>query len=126
MTDYQRIYWEKLNSGQLWLQFCPHCQKFIFYPRESCPSCLLPLLEWRPVSGQGRIYSYTIVYVSALPEFQAEVPYIYALVELSEGIRMATNLIDCALDQIRIDLPVTLTTIVKEGKVLPVFRPNQL
>ncbi|MCX5779706.1 MAG: OB-fold domain-containing protein [Firmicutes bacterium] len=123
MTDYQRIYWEKVDSGQLWLQFCPNCQKFVFYPRELCPFCLQAHLEWRPVSGTGKVHSYTIVYVSALPEFQDKVPYLYALVELDEGVKMSTNLIDCSLDQVQVDLPVIFTTMKREGKTLPVFRP---
>jgi uncharacterized OB-fold protein len=124
MTDYQYTYWEHLQSGQLWLQFCPRCDKFVFYPRELCPYCLQSHLEWRALSGQGKVYSYTIIYVSALPEFQDKVPYIYALVELAEGVRIPTNLIDCPLDQVRVDLPVLLTTINRAGRTLPVFRPS--
>lgn len=122
MSDYKQIYWDKLADGSFSLQFCPHCNKYIFYPREICPYCLEHELEWKPVSGQGTIYSYTIVHVSALPEFKDKTPYIYALVELAEGVRIPSNLIDCHLDEVRVGMPVMLTYIKKEGKTLLVFK----
>jgi uncharacterized OB-fold protein len=125
MPNYKEIYWQKLATGKLWLQYCPSCQKFIFYPRSLCPYCLEPELEWKTVSGQGKVYSYTIVYVSALPEFQEEIPYIYAVIELAEGVKMPSNLVDCPLDKVHVDLPVELTFITRDGKTLPVFKPRE-
>lgn len=125
MPDYKDIYWQKLATGKLWLQFCPSCQKFIFYPRGLCPYCLEPELEWTPASGQGKVHSYAIVNVSALPEFKEETPYIYAVIELAEGVKMPSNLIDCSLDKVHVDLPVELTFIERDGKTLPVFKPSE-
>lgn len=123
MTDYQQIYWDHITQGSLWLQFCPRCQRYLFYPRRHCPYCTEPALEWREVSGKGRIYSFTIVRISALPEFKDQVPYIYALVDLAEGVRMPTNIIDCPLDQVQVNMPVELSIIKREGRALPVFKP---
>jgi len=123
MTDYQQTYWEHIGEGSLWLQYCVYCQRYVFYPRRHCPYCLSENLEWRPTSGQGRVHSYTVVRVSALPEFKALVPYIYALVDLVEGVRIPSNIIGCAVDQVRVDMLVTLATIKREGRALPVFKP---
>ncbi len=125
MTDYKDTYWHYISSGKLCLQFCPTCKQYIFYPRALCPYCLRSELEWKEVTGKGRVYSYTIVHISALPDFQDETPYIYALVELAEGIRMPSNLIDCPLDKVRVGLSVELTFIKRRGKILPVFKPSE-
>lgn len=104
------------------MQYCPACRRFVFYPRELCPYCWDCGLEWRELGGQGTVYSYTIVYVSALAEF--EPPYIYAVVELAEGVRMAANIEDCSLDEIKVGMPVKLTFKAREGiAALPMFKP---
>lgn len=120
--DYRQVFWDKLQDGRLWLQFCPICARYVFYPREYCPYCWISGLDWQPISGLGRIYSYTVVRVSALPEFTP--PYIYALVELAEGVRLATNIIDCPLDSIEVGMPVRVKMIDREDHpALPVFIP---
>mgnify|MGYP001223049456 CR=1 FL=1 len=123
ISSYKKKYWNKVAAGELWLQFCLHCDRFIFYPREHCPHCYRADLEWKPTLGRGKLYSYTVVHVSALPDFKGEVPYIYALVELNEGVRIPTNIIDCPLDKIQVDMPVELAFIEREGRTLPVFKP---
>lgn len=124
MADYKYTYWQYISFGKLCLQYCPACKQYIFYPREHCPHCLQSGLEWQEVTGKGRVYSYTIVHVSALPDFQSKTPYIYALIELAEGIRMPSNLIDCPLDKVKVGLPVELAFIERNGQTLPVFKPS--
>ncbi len=123
MTDYRQSYWNYISSGKLCLQFCPACQKYIFYPRGICPYCLQSILEWKEASGRGVVHSYTTIQVSALPHFQNDTPYIYALVDLEEGVRMPSNLIECPPDELSTGLPVELVFIVRHGKTLPVFKP---
>lgn len=126
MVDYIAGYRQNIESGRLCLQYCNSCRKFIFYPRSVCPHCLQSELKWREVCGHGRIYSYTVVYISALPGFKDEIPYIYALVELAEGVRMPSNLIGCPLDEVRVGMPVELTFIERNGRMLPVFKPGKM
>ncbi|MEQ8200894.1 MAG: OB-fold domain-containing protein [Syntrophomonadaceae bacterium] len=119
---YRQTFRDKLKTGRLWLQYCPACARHVFYPRERCPYCWGTELDWQPLSGLGQVYSYTIVRVSALPEFQP--PYIYALVELAEGVRLAANIEDCPLDRIEVGMPVQVKIINREGhEGLPVFVP---
>jgi uncharacterized OB-fold protein len=78
-----------------------------FYPREACPVCLSTDIEWQRVSGNGRLYSYTVIHQPANRQFNADVPYIYAMVQLDEGPRMISNLVECAIEEARIDMAVT-------------------
>lgn len=126
MAVHDEFYWTKLAEGELWLQYCMACRKFIFYPRSFCPICMETALEWRQASGKGRLYSYTTVYVSSLPEFADDVPYVYAIVELDEGVRMPANIFNYSPEDLRINFPLELVTISKGDKTLPAFQPRSL
>ncbi|MDD2620475.1 MAG: OB-fold domain-containing protein [Syntrophomonadaceae bacterium] len=123
MASYNDFYWSKLEKGELWLQFCPACKEYIFYPRSICPHCLMGDWEWQQLEGKGKIYSYTTICVSSLPEFANDVPYVYAIVELNEGIRIPANILNCPLEQLRVELPLELMIVNKGGKKLPAFQP---
>jgi uncharacterized OB-fold protein len=99
-------FWDAAKKNQLVLQRCNTCSNLFFYPREACPSCLSAELEWVPVSGSGRVYSYTIVHQPQHPAFEQDSPYIFAMIQLEEGPRMVSNVVDCQLDQVKIDMPV--------------------
>lgn len=122
MPDYNDIYWQKVQNGELWLQKCGCCNRYIFYPRSLCPYCWEKELSWVKAGGRGRIHSYTVVRVSALPEFEDETPYLYAMIELDEGIRMPGTVIG-GLDEVYPDMPVQVKIISKNGQDLPVFEP---
>jgi uncharacterized OB-fold protein len=100
-------FWEAAKRHELILPRCKTCSEVFFYPREVCPTCLSAALDWTPASGKGRVYSYTVVHQPAHPAFREDAPYFYAMIQLDEGPRMIGNLIDCALDEVEIDMPVT-------------------
>jgi len=102
-------FWDGLKSGQLRLQRCAECQSYVFYPRSVCPHCLSERLEWATASGRGKVYSFTIVRRAMNPSFADDVPYVFAIVELAEGPRVTTNIVNCAPDDVRVDMPVTAT-----------------
>jgi uncharacterized OB-fold protein len=102
-------FWEGLRAGELRLQRCSECQRCILYPRSVCPHCLSDRLEWTAASGRGRLYSYTVVRRAMNPAFAAEVPYVFAIVELEEGPRVTTNIVNCEPDEVRVDMPVRAT-----------------
>ena len=114
---------EQCHKGEFMLPYCLHCQKAFFYPRQHCPFCLEEGWQWRPASGRGRLYSYTIVRVSALDEFREAVPYVYALIDLEEGVRLASNVVDCPEELLHPDMPVKLAWVTRRGRRLPVFTP---
>ena len=109
-------YWEAANNGQMLLRRCTQCGKPHFYPRSLCPFCL-GQTEWEPVRGQGTVYSYSVMR-------HAEQPYAIAYVRLAEGPIVMTNLVDCAAEDIRIDMPVRLVfKPSREGPAIPMFTP---
>jgi uncharacterized OB-fold protein len=99
-------YWEAVRRHELKLQKCGGCGAFIYYPRPRCPHCLSENLEWRNVSGRGKLYSYTVVRRASSRAF-ADGPYVLAIVELDEGPRMTTNLM-AEPEKIKIGMPVTV------------------
>ncbi len=101
-------FWEAAKRHELTCQRCRQCASWIFYPREQCPTCFSTDLEWAPVSGKGRVFAYTIVHQPANAAFEPEVPYAYAIVQLDEGVRMPTNIVECELDSIKVDMPVSV------------------
>jgi uncharacterized OB-fold protein len=95
-----------VRRHELKLQKCGGCGAFIYYPRPRCPHCLSENLEWRNVSGRGKLYSYTVVRRASSRAF-ADGPYVLAIVELDEGPRMTTNLM-AEPEKIKIGMPVTV------------------
>ena len=101
-----RPFWEAARRHELSMQRCRGCERLVFYPREVCPFCLSSELEWVTLSGRGRLHSFTVIHQPANPAFQPDVPYIYAMVELEEGPRIISNLVECAPAEARIDMPL--------------------
>ncbi len=121
--DTQR-YWEGCKRHELWLPFCLRCEHFFFYPRVFCPRCFSWEIEWRQSSGRGTLYTYAIQYRPQGPGFQP--PYVTAIVQLEEGPRMMTNLIDIEPDpeKIRCDMPVEIVFQDMSDEItLPMARP---
>ena len=137
MTDYSKPlpkadpvtapFWESLHKGQLEVQRCDDCSSFVFYPRALCPHCSSRRLNWTPVSGRGHIYTMTIVHKAPGAAFQADAPYVVALVELEEGCRVMSNIVEVKADpeHVRIGMRVEIVYgSVTEAVTLPKFRPS--
>ncbi|MBI4283869.1 MAG: Zn-ribbon domain-containing OB-fold protein [Chloroflexi bacterium] len=117
-------YWNGAKRHELMIQHCKRCSAYVHYPRAICPRCLSDSLEWVQACGKGRVYSYTVVIQNAAPGFREEVPYIYAVVELDEGPHMFTNIVDCPIDECKIDMPVTVVfDDITPEVTLPKFKP---
>lgn len=100
-------FWKAAKRHELSIQRCRHCNEYFFPPREVCPQCMSLKLEWIRVSGKGKIFSFTLVRVSPHPSFNADIPYTVAIIELNEGPHIMSNLIDCKIEDIRVNMPVT-------------------
>jgi uncharacterized protein len=117
-----RPYWEGLEQGELRIQRCLTCTKAVFYPRSICPHCHADQLEWITASGRGTIYTYTILH-QAFGAFAADVPFVVALVDLEEGARMMSRIVDTPHDRVAIGAAVQVTfASVGDGVTLPYFR----
>jgi uncharacterized OB-fold protein len=121
-TATSRPFWDAAKRHQLQLQRCGGCSSFIYYPRDRCPNCLSERLEWTPVSGRGKLYSYTVVRRASTRSF-SDKPYVLAIVELDEGVRMTTN-IEAPPESVKVGMPVTVYfDDVTPEKTLVKFKP---
>ena len=119
-------FWDSVKAHALRIQRCGTCGRYVFYPRALCPACFGGTLEWSPVSGRGVVHAFTIVHRHPSPAFQPDIPYVVALVELEEGVRMMSNLVGVPSDpaRIRIGMPVEVVyDDVTPEITLPKFRP---
>ena len=107
LPELTQPFWEAAKRHELVLPRCRKCSRYHFYPRELCPFCLSKELEWAPASGRGYLYSYAVVNQPANPAFAADVPYVYAIVRLVEGVTMPSNVVGYAdIDDLRVDMPL--------------------
>ena len=113
-------FWDGVAEGVLRIQRCQACGRHVFYPRAVCPHCAAVDLCWVEASGSGRIHSYTVVH-RAPAEYRDEIPYVVALIELDEGVRMMTRLVDVEPADVRVDLRVEVA--IQGDPRLPYFRP---
>src|SRR5262249_11595706 len=118
-------FWEGCRQRELRLQSCTRCGGIRHPPRPMCPQCQCLEYEWRRASGQGTVYTFTIVHAPTLPAFQNTVPYNVIVVHLHEGPFMVSNLVGCAAEQITIGMRVEVVfEDVAENVSLPKFRPT--
>jgi hypothetical protein len=116
-----RTFWEGLGKNKLMIQKCEDCDKHIFYPRALCPHCFSEKVSWKKASGMGKIYSYTVVH-RAFGPFAEQTPYVVAIVELEEGVRMMTRIIGDR-ERIAIGKAVTVTfEQIEADLILPYFK----
>jgi uncharacterized OB-fold protein len=118
-----REYWAATAQGRLLLKRCLDCGSVIWYPRALCPDCASMNTEWFAASGRGRVYSYTLNHRGQGAYAQAG-PYVLAYVELDEGPRMMTNIVEADAGTLAVGLPVeAVFHDTGEGSALPRFRP---
>ena len=119
-------FWEGCTRGQLLLQRCADCGAIRFPAAGICPHCRATGAEWITASGRARVYSWIVVTHPVPREiYDDDVPYVVALVELEEGVRMATNIVGCDAGEVRAGMEVEVTfDEVAPDVVLPRFRPR--
>lgn len=120
-------FWESVKAHAMQIQRCDDCGNYIFYPRGLCPHCFSSNLAWQPVAGTGQVHAFTIVHRHPHPAFAAEIPYVVALIELDEGVRMMSNLVGVEPDpeHVRVGMPVEVVyEDVTDEVTLPKFRPR--
>ena len=119
-------FWAATQQRRLLIRHCQACGRSHFYPRHACPYCWSENCEWRPSNGQGRVYSYTVIHHHEAPPFKDLVPYIVALVDLDEGVRLTANLLECTPEVVHVGMPVEVVyEPVTDQITLPQFRPRR-
>src|SRR5262249_14427208 len=126
VTDaWTRPFWEAASRHRVAAPRCGEGGTFRMPPTPFFPRCRSPRVEWIELSGEGRLYSYSIVCRATFAEMESSIPYVTAVVELpdAQGIRLITNIVDTPLDRIRIGANVTVVfDDIGDGVTIPRFR----
>jgi uncharacterized protein len=115
-------FWEGVAEGVLRLQRCSSCDRFVYYPRALCPFCGSSELAWVEAGGGGRVHAFTVVH-RAPAAYREEVPYVVALIDLDEGVRMMTRLVDVEPAAVAVGMEVEVA--IQGDPRLPCFRPRR-
>jgi uncharacterized OB-fold protein len=122
ISDAGRPFWDATRELRLAIQWCRACERPIHFPREACPTCLGDDLEVRPSAGTGTIYACSIMPTPGNPGMAGRAPYVVALVDLDEGVRLLANVVgERALDAVVGDRVAVAWEPLSDGRHLPVF-----
>ena len=114
-------FWEGIKGHELVFQRCKECGTWLHPPRPVCPKCRSLEKEWARSTGKGTVYSWATYVESPHPSFKA--PYSVVLMEMDEGVRLVSNMVDIEPQEIFIGMPVEVVfDDIAEGLTLPKFR----
>ena len=122
VTPETEQFWRATAENRLMISRCEECDLVYYYPRSSCPDCFSDQTTLQETRGTGEIYSYTVTsYIAGWPD--DELPLVIAQVELDEGPRIFTNIVDCEREELAIGEPVKVAFERRTEDVsIPVFR----
>jgi uncharacterized OB-fold protein len=124
VSEVTEPFWDATRDRRLLIQWCTECDAFVSYPREICPACLGSALEWRAASGAGEVYACTVEHRVTMPGPWGDEPYVVALVALTEGPRVMTNIVGCDPETVTVGMPVRVAwEELSDGRNLPLFEP---
>lgn len=123
ISDRNRPFWEGCREGELRMQRCGNCRHIRYPIALVCPRCLSDQTEWVALSGRGEVFSYVVFYQLYDNAFKDDLPYNVALVQLDEGPRMFSNIVDTPNDEVKIgDRVEVIFDSVTEEVTIPRFR----
>ena len=114
-------FWQVCQDGVLRFQRCTNCGTFRHLPRYMCATCASTDYEWAAVNTRGTLYSWTVTHQVFHKSFA--VPFVAAVVEFPEGVRLMSQLVDAKAEKLQLGLPVNVEFhVVSEEFQTPVFR----
>ncbi|QBD77001.1 hypothetical protein EPA93_13705 [Ktedonosporobacter rubrisoli] len=114
------------RAHRLMIQQCKACSAVMWPVKSRCDNCLRPAVNWVQASGKGTLYSFVLMHQIYHPGFATEVPYIIAQVDLLEGLRIITNIVDCPSADLQIGMPLEVTFEAITDKItLPSFKAER-
>ena len=128
ITPITQPFWEGAAGGKLLMQRCRDCHSWVWCPRPACVECGSERLEWTPLSGRGLVFAFTVireVVGRALRGFAKDIPYVTAWIDLEEGPRFCSNIVQCPVEKVEIGMAVEV--VFEEagpGIFLPKFKPQ--
>ena len=119
-----RPFWDAAREGRFLIRRCRSCGEAHHYPRPFCPTCWSDEVDWEDASGRATLYTWSTVFNNDLPPFNERLPYVVAAVDLAEGPRVMSNIVDCdpAALTVGMAVEVTFRSLTPEISA-PVFRP---
>jgi uncharacterized OB-fold protein len=121
-TSTSQEFWDGCSRSELLFQRCTNCGKANFPPAVVCRSCVESALKWERSSGRGSLYSWTVVWRPQSDRFR--VPYAPAIIDMTEGYQMLTNIVNCHVEDLHLNMPVeVLFTRLSLDAVIPYFQP---
>ncbi len=123
IDEESRWFWEACARHELVLQKCGSCGTIRYYPRAICTKCLSAEVVYVRSAGRGTVYTFTVTHQNQAAGFRDELPYVMAYVQLDEGPRVLTNVVETPVDQVSIGLRVEVVfDDVDESLSIPKFR----
>jgi uncharacterized OB-fold protein len=120
-------YWVALDEGRHVFQRCFACDNAWLPPRRECPRCLEDAWAWEAASGEARLISWVVYHTAFHPSFKERLPYTVAIVELVEGPRLISNIVQVDdPEALTIDQPLELSIEREGGIAIPRFRPRNV
>lgn len=116
-------FWQGGAQGLLNVHRCSACSRWFHPPAPICPHCRSFDVAPQPVSGHGKVLTFTINQQAWTPDL--EEPYVVAIIELDEqaGLRLTSNIVRCAPQEVQIDMPVRVVFEQQEDVWIPLFAP---
>jgi len=119
-------FFDGLVNDTLMLQHCRTCDAWMWPVTQHCRTCLSGDVEWAASSGRGTLYSFALVHQVYHPGFADEIPYNVVFVDLDEGVRMTSNVVGIANEDLHAGIKLVATfEHVGDGLVIPKFTPAQ-
>jgi uncharacterized OB-fold protein len=116
-------FYEYCKKHELRFQRCTDCGTWRHVPRDMCAKCGSFNWAWAQSSGKGKLFSWTTVMQPMLPQFADRVPYSPVVIEMDEGVRILSELVDVSNEELRLGLPVEVAfDDVTPEVTLPKFR----
>jgi len=124
ITEQSKVFYDACKEEKLLYQQCSECGQAIFFPKQLCPNCMSHVLEWQTSRGKGKVYTFTISYDFAPPQFAQALPYVLAIINMDEGFTIMSNIVACDLERLECDMPVEVVfDPVTPEITLPKFKP---
>jgi enoyl-CoA hydratase/carnithine racemase/uncharacterized OB-fold protein len=119
-------FWKATKQGKLLVQHCNDCNSNIFFPKQVCPECWSKDLTWIKSTGKAKVYTFSVMLDQVEPKFMGDLPYVIAMVDLEEGIRMTTRIVNCKPETVTIGMNVEVVfQEVSPECSLPMFQPAE-
>ena len=116
-------FWDATKDHELKYQVCDDCGGLVWHPRRHCTHCTSLNLSWKTSKGEGTVYTYSIVRQNYHPAFRERIPYVVAWIDVDEGFRMLSNVVDVDAEAVEVGQRVRVRWLDQEGLALPAFTP---